>query len=337
MKLPNILSEGMDKFNLETLSNKLYNQKEPQEQEVVDWYYAKDGEPIGPYSKTDLLNLVNEGVISDTTYVLKKGQKEWAFYKDSEIYVKKEEPKEEKKETSWYYAEGTEPQGPFTEKEFLNLYKRELITDKSLVWTSGMEKWCRLQDSDFQKVVEANKFTDPFLRFKKPLLDKFEAFTSKEEEQDDSLNIMDFNESTEEKPEVQEEVVQEDIIQEEPVLEEVKEEEPKKQWFYITDNNPSGPYNETEMLHLYEEGVLDDDSTIWYIGATQAMKWTESELVDKIQQAEDQKPVWHCISKALSKEELIKMYRLNQIDSNTLVFKDGEESNFISIQDIINE
>ena len=43
----------------------------------VQYYYAKDGQKIGPYSENDIFNFISSGQIHNQTYLWKTGMTGW--------------------------------------------------------------------------------------------------------------------------------------------------------------------------------------------------------------------------------------------------------------------
>ena len=45
----------------------------------VQYYFAKDGQRIGPYSENDIARFISAGQINNQTYLWKTGMNDWAF------------------------------------------------------------------------------------------------------------------------------------------------------------------------------------------------------------------------------------------------------------------
>ena len=49
----------------------------------MKWYYAKDGQQIGPIEPAELANLVSSGLIQGSTLVWKEGMPQWIPYQQA--------------------------------------------------------------------------------------------------------------------------------------------------------------------------------------------------------------------------------------------------------------
>jgi hypothetical protein len=54
----------------------------------------------------------------------------------------------------WYYAENKERKGPFGEEQVSELIDDHVIVRKTFVWTKGLEKWARAEDTDLLTQIE---------------------------------------------------------------------------------------------------------------------------------------------------------------------------------------
>lgn len=54
---------------------------------MKEWFYAKDGQPIGPVEKEELRDLYNTNQLSENVLVWKEGMENWIHYRDSELYI----------------------------------------------------------------------------------------------------------------------------------------------------------------------------------------------------------------------------------------------------------
>lgn len=52
------------------------------------WYYVEDGQSIGPFDRDELLEKVNQQVITPETYIWSKGMKEWTQLHNTDLYTK---------------------------------------------------------------------------------------------------------------------------------------------------------------------------------------------------------------------------------------------------------
>jgi hypothetical protein len=54
---------------------------------TVQYYFAKDGQRIGPYSENDIFKFIASGLINNQTYLWKTGMSDWSIAEQfSEFY-----------------------------------------------------------------------------------------------------------------------------------------------------------------------------------------------------------------------------------------------------------
>jgi hypothetical protein len=138
----------------------------------VDWYYVEDGKRRGPVKVDFINNLFRDGIISEDSYVWRKGFENWEKLKDvPEIHQEEEEAVNEappviaSKESSsldWNNLSETDNifnikigvdrggeealYGPFNFQIMEKLAKELRINEKTLVFVNGMDNWEFLGD-----------------------------------------------------------------------------------------------------------------------------------------------------------------------------------------------
>lgn len=58
------------------------------------WYYVEDGKSVGPFGRSDFINLFMKRTIAPETYVWSKGMKEWTQLKNTQLYHDEDSPAE---------------------------------------------------------------------------------------------------------------------------------------------------------------------------------------------------------------------------------------------------
>ena len=54
-------------------------------QGLKEWYYAKGQDSIGPFTRSEMIELLHGNTLNGNTYVWKKGMEDWAALKDSDL------------------------------------------------------------------------------------------------------------------------------------------------------------------------------------------------------------------------------------------------------------
>lgn len=148
---------------VETVEEEVSEETESTEEPVVEneeepkkvWYYVSNNQSVGPYSKEEMIEFIENKTIKSNTYIWKSGLKDWVYLKNSElsIYIQTEsettkESNEQFDDSSWFYVNaGNQQTGPFTEEEMIDFIKNGVINANTYVWKSGMMDWIRCKDS----------------------------------------------------------------------------------------------------------------------------------------------------------------------------------------------
>lgn len=54
-------------------------------QSMKEWYYAQGKESVGPFTRSQMIEFLHDGIIHGNTYVWKKGMEDWTLLKNSEL------------------------------------------------------------------------------------------------------------------------------------------------------------------------------------------------------------------------------------------------------------
>lgn len=63
-------------------------------------------------------------------------------------------------DTQWYYAEGQEIKGPFTEKQMVALAEQKTLHEATLVMSQGMTEWCLFNQTDLYRRLQSGNSGD---------------------------------------------------------------------------------------------------------------------------------------------------------------------------------
>lgn len=149
--------ESNEKDSVATLEELMPDLKKTLEDKV--WYYAIQGDSYGPFTRSDMNHFLEDGTLTQTSYVWTKGMKEWEQWKDSALATFNEiEPK--LVQENWYYVDNNNEQvGPFETYMMVDMVKKGSLTTETYVWKTGMEDWVRLKDTELKQHVISKPIT----------------------------------------------------------------------------------------------------------------------------------------------------------------------------------
>ena len=140
----------------------------PKQEVVKEWYFVEDSQSKGAYSLDEMKEFIQNGRVQENTYVWKSGMEEWKPLKDTELKAfivvqeKVEEKKEETNTTEWYYVSNDSKQnGPYTEKEMVQMIQNGMIQANMYVWATGMADWVFLKNSSLASYMNQQSTYNP--------------------------------------------------------------------------------------------------------------------------------------------------------------------------------
>lgn len=287
-----------------------------------EWYYADGQNPVGPFTEQEMKDFYTSGKLQDNSLVYQDGTKDWIPFRDSSLkmedvaaeteeeavdeevvepIVDAEETKTDEVETeetnssNWYYADGQDPVGPFTEQEMKDFFTSGKFQDNLLIYQDGSKDWIPFKDS--------------------------------------SLKMEEVASEIEEKA-VDEEVV-EPVDDSEDLKNNETEASDSSKWYYAKGNQPVGPNTEEEIIALYQIGRLDENSQVYQEGKDNWVTLNESDIklptknVDTQNESNNQvADDWYYAENGqsvgpFSEEQMRQFLRTNKIYGETYVYKKG--------------
>lgn len=137
-----------------------------------EWYFYMNGKSRGPYTTSQMSNIVGTGKLKSSSKVREGSDSAWISLENSQfntvpivpqvrekpIEVELPEPTQlfEYDEEfvfstcKWYYKEDGESLGAFGSQEMIEFYYDDVINSRTLVWHEGLADWC-----DFCKTILA--------------------------------------------------------------------------------------------------------------------------------------------------------------------------------------
>lgn len=262
------------------------------------------------------------GKLQDNSLVYQDGTKDWIPFRDSSLkmenvaaeteeeaadeevvepIVDAEETKTDEVETeetnssNWYYADGQDPVGPFTEQEMKDFFTSGKLQDNSLIYQDGSKDWIPFKDS--------------------------------------SLKMEEVASEIEEKA-VDEEIV-EPVDDSEDLKNNETEASDSSKWYYAKGNQPVGPNTEEEIIALYQIGRLDENSQVYQEGKDNWVTLNESDIKLPTKNVDTQNEYnnqvaddWYYAENGqsvgpFSEEQMRQFLRTNKIYGETYVYKKG--------------
>lgn len=112
------------------------------------WFYAIQGDSYGPFTRTDMNHFLEDGTLTEMSYVWTKGMKEWELWKNSPLAtLNKIEP--QLVQESWFFVDNNNEQnGPFETYMMVDMIKKGSLTPNTYVWKTGMGDWIHLKDTE---------------------------------------------------------------------------------------------------------------------------------------------------------------------------------------------
>ena len=109
-----------------------------------EWYYAEDGEQLGPTSSDEIRRLATAGKIEPDDLVWREGMDDWLPAGEIPgllVAKKKPKPAVVKPKAEWYFAEDGEQLGPISEADLRKKVEQKKVQADDLIWREGMEDW----------------------------------------------------------------------------------------------------------------------------------------------------------------------------------------------------
>lgn len=147
-----IIEEVVEEEAVESIEEEIPEIKEEDEPEKKIWYYVLNNQSVGPYTQTEMIQMIQEKKILANTYIWKSGLQDWIYVKNSELAAylfQKEEPKDEKEvDDGWYYVDiNNSQQGPYSKEEMRMFLEQGMINGNTFVWQQGLADWIHCKDS----------------------------------------------------------------------------------------------------------------------------------------------------------------------------------------------
>ncbi len=123
---------------------------------MSDWYHAKNGKSIGPFSFEDMVSLVEKEEIGAMDLVFKTGEKEWRPLKEwAEFSFMSQIKNESLKVSHWivYIRTGAEDKkiGPLSSELVQDRLAKGEIGFEDFIWKEGMSDWYQIKNiKEFQ-------------------------------------------------------------------------------------------------------------------------------------------------------------------------------------------
>jgi len=110
------------------------------------WFVYNHSSVQGPFTHSQLVELVRHGTFTNQDLVWRKGQKEWHTVQQwmASHSVAVEGTREEKPgefTEAWYVSNGQMQQGPFTFVQLVDMLHRRIFSMSAKVWTNGLSRW----------------------------------------------------------------------------------------------------------------------------------------------------------------------------------------------------
>lgn len=123
-----------------------------QEKKIIKtWYYDDRGSNEGPFTESDIKNLIVNGKIDKNTLISNDNCKSWKWVKDffdiDILNFEKINAKELETAKSWYYNYNGQKKGPFTESEMIRNINTGVIKRGELVFKDGNVNWVPIENS----------------------------------------------------------------------------------------------------------------------------------------------------------------------------------------------
>lgn len=134
-----------------------------------EWYYAQYGKAIGPISKKRLKELIQEGLITDQTYVWYDGLEDWVHL--AQVYLEDEEenkdeveeihfpdlPSSDASDQEWFYVQDHQIYGPVSAKTLQNFIQAGSLKATNYIWKVGLKDWIPYNTSELLKLPSIPK------------------------------------------------------------------------------------------------------------------------------------------------------------------------------------
>lgn len=137
--------------------------------DIREWYYAQYGKSIGPISEIRLQELVQEGIITNQTYVWTEGFKDWiqygeiAFDDEQEMEDEIKEitipdlPASDEAKEEWFYVKNHQAYGPVSSEYLSDCIKKGKLKATNYIWKTGLKDWIPYNTSELVVLPELPK------------------------------------------------------------------------------------------------------------------------------------------------------------------------------------
>lgn len=134
-----------------------------------EWYYAQYGKSIGPISEIRLKELIQEGLITDQTYVWTDGLKDWVHF--SQVRLENEEfvdneveemhfpelPTSDESNQEWFYVQDHQIYGPVSSKYLQDCIQTGSLKATNYIWKVGLSDWIPYNTSELLELPSIPK------------------------------------------------------------------------------------------------------------------------------------------------------------------------------------
>lgn len=221
-----------------------------------DWYYADNDKSHGPYTINQMKDFYQSNVINKDTYVWKQGMENWIAFNQSGLIdnslLDSSTDLSSSDEVRWFYYDGKDVVGPYNEDDLMYLHTNGIVLEDTYICEEGTENWVLFKESQFGES------------------DSLESNTLQDDNQyDESLNISEsyYNSDLDNNTSFNENKV-------------VAKEESEK-WYYSDQFTHHGPFSEQEILELYKEKVIINNTQVWKTNSETKWLFKDSPLYSK--------------------------------------------------------
>jgi hypothetical protein len=112
----------------------------------LTWFLYSNDVTSGPFDTEEVRSKLHSGQLGASSYVWRKGQREWMPIQEWEDQLEKllEAENERSRKPVWYIDLGTSPIGPLTQSELVENLRGIPDLGHARLWSVGMPKWTSL-------------------------------------------------------------------------------------------------------------------------------------------------------------------------------------------------
>ncbi|MBP3871804.1 MAG: DUF4339 domain-containing protein [Faecalicoccus sp.] len=111
------------------------------------WFYrGRDNSRVGPFTASEMEELLSRGTINYQTDVWKRGMSNWKPL-SSALRVSKPTHRE----VEWYVQMHGQTMGPYPESTVIQMLRNNEINGRTYVWSAGMQDWQQLKNTSIPK------------------------------------------------------------------------------------------------------------------------------------------------------------------------------------------